>query len=64
LVNNTGTGGDYYYTICGGSATVDNLGAFQSVQICSSTVPYGDPNITITSCGFSCVGNADCFGCS
>ena len=65
LENNSGTGGDYYYTICGGSPTVESLGAYSSVQVCSSTVPYGDPNITpITACGFSCTGNADCFGCS
>ena len=64
LENNTGTGGDYYYTICGGSPTVENLPAFSSVQVCSSDAPYGDPNISINACGFSCVGNLDCFGCS
>jgi len=66
--NETGTGGDISYKLCGGDSTVEQLGAGQTVRYCidTSQTPTGDPGITIVPCSSvtTCTTSSECTSCT
>ena len=69
FLNETGTGGDINYYLCGSSeGTVEQLGAGQSVRYCIDTsyTPVVDPGITAVPCtsATTCTVSSECTSCT